>query len=163
MEDDIDVVRNPRKISDLIDALDRLVGADGWDILFTDPDTKGLDSAYVPCFSFAPRINYTPHHPERFAKRTVISADFQRIGARYGAYSMIIRRSGMKKLSEFFKKYKIFLPYDMEFQFPPKLRLFSLTYDLVSTKPGAFSDNNCPRYLKRQAKKVKKQRKLGRG
>ena len=40
MEDDIEVLQNPHRLSDLIDQLDLLVGSDGWDILFTDRDIK---------------------------------------------------------------------------------------------------------------------------
>src|ERR1700744_788748 len=40
MEDDIEFIRNPLVISDLIDKLDTIVGKSGWDILFTDRDTK---------------------------------------------------------------------------------------------------------------------------
>ncbi len=40
MEDDIEVIRDPHELSDLIERLDRKVGEDNWDILFTDRDTR---------------------------------------------------------------------------------------------------------------------------
>lgn len=147
MEDDIEIKQAPSILSDLIDRLDNIVGQDGWDILFTDPDTKNNQNVYVPSYGFAWRPNYFPSDPGRFAMRTDISPDFRRIGARFGAYSMIVRRSGMKKILDFFKTFKIFLPYDIEFVLPNDIRLYAVTYDIVSTQPGAKSDNGAPNYL----------------
>jgi len=148
MEDDIEVIQNPHKISPLIEKLDALVGADGWDILFTDRDAKGQDGSYVLCLSAAPRPNFAPLNPERFAKRTPMGRDFVQIGARYGAYSMIVRRSGMLKISNFIKTHKIFLPYDMDYYLANDIRCFSVKRDIVSTIKDALSDNSRPRYKK---------------
>jgi len=148
MEDDIDIVRDPHSLSDLIDQLDMLVGKGEWDVLFTDPDTKNDRGAYVPCLSFAWRPNYTPPNPEYFSQRKDVSSDFRRVGARFGAYSMIVQRSGMKKILDFIKQYKIFLPYDMDFSLPKDIRLYTLCYDVVSTQPNAPSDNGLPMYLR---------------
>src|SRR5438309_6475026 len=47
MEDDIEVVRNPRLISGLIEQLDMKIGKGNWDILFTDQDTRDKNGNYV--------------------------------------------------------------------------------------------------------------------
>ena len=151
MEDDIHILQDPHLISDAIDKLDRLVGKSGWDILFTDQDTKNQKGEYVPCMGYAKRPNFTPKNPERFCARKDISPEFRKVGARYGAYSMIIRRSGMKKILNFIKKYKVFLPYDMEFYLPNDINLYCVTKDIVSTQINAPSDNGGPGYLKPQA------------
>jgi len=148
MEDDIELLQNPHLLSTAIDKLDALVGKHGWDILFTDRDTKNQKGEYVPCTAFARKPNFTPRHQERFRIRYEVSPDFQKIGARYGAYSMIIRRSGMKKILDFIKTYKVFLPYDMEFYLPNDIRLYAVTKDIVSTQIKAPSDNGGPGYLK---------------
>jgi GR25 family glycosyltransferase involved in LPS biosynthesis len=102
MEDDIQVLQDPHLISKRIDELDKLVGKNGWDMLFTDQDTINNNTGkYVPCLSHARRPNFSPSHPERFAKRTEINKDFRKVGARYGMYSVIIRRSGIKKILNF--------------------------------------------------------------
>ena len=147
MEDDIRVVQDPQVIPDLIDELDRLVGKNGWDILFTDQDTVNNAGAYVPCTAFAWRPNFTPPNPHKFHLRQQVGSHFRRIGARYGAYSMLVRRSGMKKLLDFFKNYQIFLPYDMDFTLPPTIQMFTVTTDIVSTQPNASSDNGAPNYM----------------
>lgn len=145
MEDDIEVIKNPHLLSDLIDKLDGIVGKDGWDFLFTDFDTKGQNGAYVPCAGAAQRPNFTPFNPSRFSERVDIDPDFRKVGARYGAYSVVIRRSGMKKMLDFLK-WGIFLPYDMEYTLPEDIRMYTVRDDVVSTQPQALSDNAAPNY-----------------
>ena len=147
MEDNIQVVRDPRVVPGLVDKLDATVGKNGWDILFTDPDTKGSDGKYVICRSFAHSPDFEPANPERFLIDKKISPDFKRTGARYGGYSMIVRRSGMKKILDLMQKHQGFLPYDMEYTLPDDIRLYSLNYDVIATVPKIASDNGAPTYL----------------
>jgi hypothetical protein len=151
MEDDVEVIRNPHVLSELIDKLDALVGKNEWDVLFTDRDTKNREGKNIPCSSYAWRPNYTPADPGKFAEKQNISPDFRRIGSRYGAYSMIVRRSGMKKILDFLKSHQIFLPYDMEYTLPPSIRLYTVQDDVVSTQIKAISDNGAPNYLNRNS------------
>jgi len=146
MEDDIEVIQNPHLLSDRIDELDRAVGKGNWDILFTDQDTKGQDGNYVPCFSHTPRPNFSPLQPSKFSERKNITPHLRQIGARYGSYSMIIRRSGMKKILDFINDYQLFLPYDMEYTLPEGISLYTVRQDIVSTLPRAPSDNGSPNY-----------------
>jgi GR25 family glycosyltransferase involved in LPS biosynthesis len=146
MEDDIEIIQDPHILSDLIEELDLTVGKEGWDVLFTDPDSKNSQGNYVPCSSYAWRPNYTPSNTDRFAQRSDVGALFRKIGSRYGSYSMILRRSGIKKILNFLKCYQIFLPYDMEYTQPPNIRLFTVREDIVSTVPSAPSDNGAPNY-----------------
>lgn len=145
MEDDIDVLSDPRVIPDLIDKLDNLVGKDDWDILFTDIDFRNGLGQYVPCTSHDPRRpNFTPKNSSKFAKRKAISPDFSKVGARYGFHSYIIRRSGMKKMLDFTRQYQIYLPIDMDFIFPSGIKFYCLNYDVVSQLTRAISDNGTP-------------------
>lgn len=147
MEDDIEVLKDPRIISDVIENLDKTVGKKGWDILFTDRDTKGGNGDYVSCSQAAKRPNFRPRNPEKFSVNKPLKNGLRRIGARYGAYSMIVRRSGMEKLISFYNKYQMFLPYDMENPLPEGMRLFTVTEDVVSFRVGSDSDNGGPNYL----------------
>lgn len=146
MEDDIEIIQSPHFLPILIDKLDALVGKEGWDVLFTDQDTKNRQGATVTCSSYGSRPNFSPRDPSKFAMKKYISSDFRKIGARYGAYSMIIRRTGMKKLLDFFKNYKVFYPYDMDFTQPEGIQLYTVTKDVISTQPNALSDNGLPKY-----------------
>lgn len=147
MEDDIQVIKDPRHMSELVEKLDRQVGENGWDILFTDRDTKNQKGEYVPCAAYAKRPNYQPKHPVIFQLKRDISKEFRRIGSRYGAYSMIVRQSGMKKILSFFLKHKIFFPYDMDYYAAPGIKVFTVREDVVSTLSKAISDNGGPNYL----------------
>ncbi len=146
MEDDIEIIQNPHLISDRIDELDQLVGKKGWDVLFTDKDTKNTEGQYVYAETFAWRPNYTPATPWRFSQKTNISDNLRKIGARYGSYSMILRRSGIRKILTFLKSYHLFLAYDMEYTLPATIKLFTVLDDIVSTQPRALSDNGKPTY-----------------
>lgn len=148
MEDDVQVLRDPHLLSDYIKTMDKLVGRDNWDILFTDQDTKNQQGQYVPCLGYAWRPNFQPTNVARFSARKQVNKDLRRVGARYGAYSMIVRRSGMKKILDFMKTYKIFLPYDMDFYQPENIKLFAIVNDVVSTMPKAASDNGGANYKK---------------
>src|SRR3990167_7530741 len=141
MEDDIEVIRYPRDISDLIDKLDRTVSRDRWDILFTDQDIKDANGNYIPSYGFAKRPNFIPSNEKRYYVRKKVSKEFMFIGSRFGATSMIVRRSGMQKILDFIKQYKIFLPYDMDNYMPESIRMYSVIDDVVSNQPKAISDN----------------------
>ncbi len=151
MEDDIEVIRNPMLIPELIDKLDMLVGKEGWDILFTDRDMKTKTGEYHPCFWHAKRPNFTPWNSAIFAERKTVSPDFQKIGARWGSHSMVVRRSGMEKILDFIKVYRIFFPYDLDFIFPSgidwDMQLYTVLDDVVSHQIDSISDNGGPSYL----------------
>jgi GR25 family glycosyltransferase involved in LPS biosynthesis len=146
MEDDIEILQDPHLIAERIAELDAAVGKNGWDVLFTDRDTKNQRGDYVPCDSYAWRPNYIPADPYRFAEKKEVSPNLLKIGARYGSYSMILRRSGMRKIFSYLICNRIFLPYDMEYTQPNNIRLFCVKEDIVSTQPQAPSDNGAPNY-----------------
>lgn len=138
MEDDIEVLEDPRQISGLIQELDQLVD---WDILYTDIDTKDFYGNRVPCLAISLRPNFPPKNLEFYLRRIPINETFEEIGMRYGCYSMIIRRSGLKKILDYFTEYRLYWPIDMEFYFIPNLKQIVLTRDIVSTLPGIKSDS----------------------
>lgn len=148
MEDDVEAVDNPWQIPELIQKLDSLV--EDWDILFTDTDTKDRSGNHVPCRAVAARPNLNIKPLSSFLQRFYyISVDLSRIGMRYGAYSMIVRRSGMEKILDYFKNYGIFIPYDMDIWLNSHLKMYSVTKDIVSHRAGAPTDNSEPHYLKK--------------
>lgn len=146
MEDDIYVCKNPNEISLAITTLNKLEGKNGWDILFTDRDTRNQQGKYVPCLGYARRPNFIPENRKNASIRKVIGSNLRLIGARYGAYSMIVNRSGMKKILDFAFKYKIFLPFDMDMPLVPNLKMYTVLDDIVSTLHNAISDNGGPNY-----------------
>ncbi len=150
MEDDIEVIQNPRLIPKLIERLDAIVGKGNWDILFTDRDFRNRDGHYVPCVGYdSRRPNYHPRDISQFYINNQIDDYFRRVGARFGAHSMIVRRSGMEKILNFAKTYQIYFPYDIDFVLPDGIRLFTVLNDVVANEPISSSDNGSPSYLKK--------------
>lgn len=149
MEDDIQVIRNPKILCELVHKLDLQVGKGKWDILFTDRDIHSPNGEYSTTYWAAKRPDYPSSYTNDYAMKKSISADFMQIGARFGGHSMILRRSGIKKLLQFFKSHQLFFPYDMEYILPRGIKLFSVQTDVVSNLPTAPTDNGGPNYLKK--------------
>lgn len=151
MEDDIEVIRDPHLVSGLIEKLDQEVGKNRWDVLFTDKDMRRADGAYIPAWSGARRPDILPSsRVNDYTVRAFAGSDFIRIGSRYGTHSMIIRRCGMKKLLQFFKAHKMYLPYDMDMIMPYGIKLYTVAEDVVGNLPRAASDNGAPYYLHKE-------------
>lgn len=148
MEDDIYVIRDPRILSDLIEHLDATVGKGNWDILFTDRDIRDANGNYYTTYWAGKRPDYiTFSRTNDYTVKEPVGSEFIKIGARSGAHSMILRRSGIEKLLCFFHAHQIFFPYDMDYILPQGIRLYTVAEDVVSNLPQAPSDNGGPNYL----------------
>lgn len=145
MEDDVEATADPSQIPHLIRQLDQLDPE--WDIFFTDTDTKDTHGVHVPCRALAARPNVPIPPLSTFLEKFYpIGQGFYRTGMRYGAYSMILRRSAMEKILEYYRTYQIFIPYDMDFWLCPNLKMYHYETDIISHRAGALSDNDTPRY-----------------
>jgi GR25 family glycosyltransferase involved in LPS biosynthesis len=145
MEDDIDIIKNPHIISELITDLDSTVGKENWDILYTDKDTRYSDGK--PAVPQLSDINCILNRPdikildtETLLKRKLIGNNFVKIKARYGTYSMILRRSGIIKILSFYQNYKIFNTYDGEFIYIQDLNTFTSNKNIVGHELIRVSD-----------------------
>jgi GR25 family glycosyltransferase involved in LPS biosynthesis len=145
MEDDIRVVSNPHEISFLITTLNHY--APDWDVFFTDNEVKGGGGVPVPCMMIRPRPLVQLQPLEYYLQRTALTSDITKIGMRFGSASMVVKRSGMKKLLDFFKTYKIYFPYDIDYFFVPGINLYACPRDIVTNIAGGESDNGRPGYL----------------
>lgn len=141
LEDDILLKKDPHLLSGLIEKLDKLTKKK-WDVFYTDSDA-GDKEMYIPGNDFESDLKgdlWYFSRPDldikseknRFAKRRILSEDFLEIGSRMRTHSMIIRRSGMKKILDFYKAHHMYIPYDHELATIPKIRLINLRYDLVT-------------------------------
>lgn len=145
MEDDIQVIRDPRLMSGLVGRLDGAVGREGWDVLFTDRDIRDANGHYYVTYWAGRRPDYESDNP--YTLKESVAGEFIRVGARSGAHSMILNRAGIGKLLRYFLAHQIFLPYDMEYILPRGIKLFTVVEDVVSNQPRAPSDNGAPNYL----------------
>lgn len=142
LEDDMTVLENPHILSDLIEKLDDIVGKDRWDILYT-----GSDVSYKPYYDWQNDLKsdiinlqtewyWRPDLEQKdflkYSKRKIVSEDFLQIGGRMGTFSMIIRRSGMEKILNYYRKHSIFIPYDHDIANVPNIQLYSLRYPFIT-------------------------------
>jgi GR25 family glycosyltransferase involved in LPS biosynthesis len=146
MEDDVKIVRDPNELSFILNGLNRQ--APDWDILFTDNEIKGADGKPIPCAVIRPRPLLQVQPLEYYLRRTSMNSDVTKIGMRFGSASMIIHRSGMKKVLDFFKTYKIYFPYDIDYFLVPGINLYACNQDIVTNISGGDSDNGAPNYNK---------------
>ncbi|MDE3045270.1 MAG: glycosyltransferase family 25 protein [Verrucomicrobiota bacterium] len=148
MEDDIKVASNPQEIPFLISSLNH--SAPDWDVLFTDNEIKGPEGKPIPCMVIRPRPLLELESLEFYRMRISLNADITKIGMRFGSASMVVKRSGMKKILDFFKIYKIYFPYDIDYFLVPGIQLYACNRDIVTNISGGDSDNGKPAYLEKK-------------
>lgn len=150
MEDDIEILDDPHRLSDLIDELDAAVGVNHWDVLFTDSDYRTGVDTHLPAYGAAkrPDMDFSPQErfSDKYTNKIQINDHFRKAPARFGTASMIIRRSGIIKLLEFFKNNFIYLPIDLENNFAKGIQRYGLTFDLVTNLLNSLSDIGVPDY-----------------
>lgn len=153
LEDDFVLKGNPHLLSIHISKLDQL--APDWDLLYTDMDTENAPFYDAPndfetdlkghlLYYWRPDMKLKDDLPLR--KRTIISPDFLKIGGRMRTTSIIIRRSGMKKILQQLKSHGIFAPYDHELSLIPNIQLYNLRYSLITFMPSRsdIAEENYP-------------------
>lgn len=138
LEDDFILNRNPRCLSDLIVQLDIAVGKGNWDVLYTDADFYFKNVSEVQTHLWRPDRPAFDHNS--LCNWYPVGNDFLKIGGRAKTHSMIVRRSGMKKILDFEMNHGIFLPYDHELGFVPFLNLYALKKKIVSINENSISD-----------------------
>jgi len=150
MEDDIEILGDIKEIESLIKEVNRSLK--DWDILYTDIDTKSNNGTQRASYGMAYRPDLVSMYSKKstLVKRTRLTKNLTLLGNRFGAYSYIINRAGMKKVLEYFKKHYMFFPYDMELIYINGLKQVALTFNLVSTKTNSPSDNGGPNYLNKK-------------
>ena len=139
LEDDILVNSDPHKLTELMNELDTLTGESGWDILYTDTDKFKERTDIHEEFWWRPRPDFISLDKSNFSKRSKINKNFIKIASRPGTHSMVIRRSGMKKILDHIKTHRLFFPYDHEIAFAEEIQLYMLRYPFV-TKMDSPSD-----------------------
>lgn len=138
LEDDFVVKEDPHKLNSLIEKLDALTDS-SWDVLYTDQD-EGTEEDISPNLWFMWRPDHVLFDMTAPIKRSKISEDFIKIGSRSRTHSMLIRRSGMKKILDHFNQHHLYLPYDHEIALVRDIQLYMLTYPVVTWSPDSDTD-----------------------
>ena len=139
LEDDIEIKKDPHEITDLIEKLDSLTNG-LWDILYTDCDQYQEGSLLKEKLWWMWRPDLDSFNQRNFIHQNKISPDFIKIGSRSRTHSMVIRRSGIKKILEHFKNHHFFLPIDHEIAFAENIQLYMPLYPVVTYNKENPSD-----------------------
>lgn len=130
-EDDIEFVEDPHQMSSYIAELNAL--DPDWDILYTDIDSKNNQGISVPALDADFRPDRTSDEPlEHYLKRTPLSDGLMRLGQRYGMYSFLISKKGMRKIYHYFSHVYLWSAIDIDIHYIPSIREYSVTRDIVS-------------------------------
>ncbi len=129
-EDDIEFVEDVRQIPALLTSLYDI--DPDWDVFYTDLDSKNNQGEYVVSASadFRPDQQYLPlgHYTERVP----INNEIMKIGQRFGMYSVIISRKGIKKILDYFTHVYVWTHIDIDIHYVPNIREYSTTRDIIS-------------------------------
>lgn len=131
LEDDIYFKQDPHILTRLIAELDTITEGK-WDVLYTDPDVFGGQSQPPGTFWWMWRPDLHLFRKQRFTERKFVSDAIIKVGSRDRTHSMVIRRSGMKKILDHIKQHHLFLPIDLEIAFAPEIELFMISYPIVA-------------------------------
>ncbi len=131
LEDDICFKEDPRVLTRLIKDLDVLTERK-WDILYTDSDSFGGESQPPGSFWWMWRPDLALFDLQDFEKRKCVSKDLIQVKHRDRTHSMVIRRSGMKKVLDHIKKNHLYLPIDLEIAFASDMQLFMTSFPIVT-------------------------------
>jgi glycosyl transferase family 25 len=136
LEDDFQIVDDPHKLSFLLEELSQLVGADGWDVLYTDNDCLQIDSArsLEDQFPFLWRPDMPFRDIAPLCTHIDINDHFKKIGSRMRAHSIIYSRAGIDKIMRFYQTHGNFLPYDQELALIPGINMFVLKQTIVDAR-----------------------------
>jgi len=137
-EDDIEICENPHQISQYLALLSNLDPQ--WDILYTDSDSKNSEGMRVPSLvsDFRPDLPHFP--PSYYIQRRFVHGDIQRIYQRFGAYSLLISKKGIRKILDHFLNNYLWTAYDIDIHYVPNIRQYCIHRDLVSINYKTPSD-----------------------
>lgn len=146
LEDDFTVNGNPHELSKYINELNRLVGENEWDVLFTDDDDYFTSDNLLANFGRSSWMKPGVPMNNSFVERTNVGDHFYKIGGRTQAHSYLVSRSGMKKIIDSVTSQGLFLPYDTELPCIPGIKLYNLKHDLVHGRDRKYSDTWVQRF-----------------
>jgi len=139
-EDDIEVTRDPHSLSKHIEDLDKAVGRQNWDLLYTFQDYRDNSGNYLIARGCNYRPNIDTRDQEKYNIDEPLTEDIHRVGSRFGTQSMIWTKQGIKKVLDFYEKHKIFMPYDLDLALIPGIKTYAVQKDVVTNKLNVGSD-----------------------
>ena len=138
MEDDVEFVEDPRQLSDFLTQLSHW--DPDWDVFYTDTDFRDENNGYIRSLStdFPPSMK--DNQVLDFTERININDDLMQIRSRFGTYSMLISRNGIRKILDYFTTHPFWTAIDIEIHYIPTLREYACRRDIVSNLRHSWSD-----------------------
>lgn len=138
MEDDIEFVEDPRQLPSLLADLSNW--DPDWDVFYTDPDFRDDSNGYVRSLG----SDFRPEQQEKsiayYTERIVINSDLMQIRSRFGTYSMLISKKGVRKILHHFTSCPIWTSIDIDLHYIPSIREYAARRDIVSNLRHSSSD-----------------------
>ena len=129
-EDDVEFQEDIQQIPELLARLSKIDPE--WDVFYTDIDSKNNEG--VPILSlgsdFRPDQKY--RLLEYYTKRNLVSDDIMRVRQRFGLYSYVVSRNGMKKIIDYFTHVYLWTAVDVDIHYIPGIREYSTVKDVVT-------------------------------
>jgi len=141
LEDDADFIDDIHQIPEYIAKLTKIDHK--WDIFYTDVDCRNDTDGYFPfVVSEEPRKDRLLPKPFGYYSIKFLAGEgLLRLHGRYGATSMLIQRSGLKKIVEYLSQNYIATAIDCELHFIPTIHEYAPTKEIVTNlRRDAFSD-----------------------
>lgn len=114
-----------------------------WDVFYTDVSSRDPFNSF-----FQYRLN-EPGRPDQrilpseyYAARIPIGDEMTTVNGRYGTYSMIISRKGLKKIIDYLSHTYVWTAIDCDLHFIPGIRKYASTTEIVTNMRRATSDTN---------------------
>lgn len=139
MEDDAEILEDPRSLVPIISALFTIDPE--WDLLYTDKGYRLGNGRYIEEWWLDSRPNQKKRPIEYYLTKENCNEDIMRIRSRIGTHSMIITKKGIKKILDYFTSRPIWTPIDVEIHETPNIREYCCKRDIVSNSVGMFSSD----------------------
>ncbi len=146
-QDDIQIHRNLNLMSSYIEQLEII--DPNWGLLFADLDMNKYDKSgeflRALCITGVYRHNQDTMPEEWYLERENINEDFQKIRMRYGFHSVVVSRTGMKLVLNYFKHVILQTHFDIDIHFIEGMNSYGLRDRIVSNSSDwKISDSHRP-------------------
>lgn len=140
-EDDVEFHEDVRQIPELLANLSEIDPS--WDVFYTDVDSKNGQGNPILSLGSDFRPDQRYHPLEYYTQRRLVSNNIMKIGQRFGLYSFIVSRGGMKKILDYFTHVYLWTAVDVDIHYIPNIREYSTVKDIVSVwVSSGISDNH---------------------
>lgn len=135
LEDDVSIKKDPHLLDETIQRLNAVDPS--WDLLYTDlqreksPATNEQDTS-KPSLTKICRKNQQIMPTHWYFQKKDIDAEFEEVRLRYGFYSVLLSRSGIKKILDYYKHVTLYCSFDLDVHFVENLHKYALKDPIVT-------------------------------